>query len=299
VVFHYGYIMVTYSYETGYSAAEFLPFEGELYTDPWWKRVSPHLTKEGRVLVQTALTQTTAKLGEKERERFEEALRALRTPSKQQVDWLKATAKKGKGGEVRKAAWQKLCPHNLAGASFWTPVASPTIEIVDILICHPETGGQINWRDLEFPVVVKFGRSVFIGGADFRDAKFVGGANFKEACFAGKTSFQKARFLGETDFDTAWFMAKASFRDTRFMGKVIFLNAVFAGKAVFSSARFAGFGRFFWTRFADTAVFLNVRFAGGGRLLGCVFCGQDFFSESTFFRQTELCGCRFCGHGYV
>ena len=63
-----------------------------LCSDAWWQRVGPDLSSEGRALVKETLTTAAAKLDDKGKDKFIEALRALRAPSEQQRVWLRDVA---------------------------------------------------------------------------------------------------------------------------------------------------------------------------------------------------------------
>ncbi|MFM7623032.1 MAG: hypothetical protein ACKO57_08690, partial [Alphaproteobacteria bacterium] len=102
-----------------------------LCSDAWWQRVGPDLSSEGRALVKETLTTAAAKLDDKGKDKFIEALRALRAPSEQQRVWL------------RDVATMRTLPES-----------EKILDFSDILICHPDTGEAIDFVSCHLPSVI-------------------------------------------------------------------------------------------------------------------------------------------------
>jgi uncharacterized protein YjbI with pentapeptide repeats len=198
-----------------------------LCSDAWWQDVGPALSPDGRALVKENLTQASAKLDDKEKEKFTEALTALRAPSAEQLAWLRHVA-----------AVQTL------------PESVEILDLSDILICHPDTGAPIDWTHSHFPDVT-FKRAVFVGNARFWLVTFAGEASFLRATFAGRANFRQVTFRGEASFHYATFRHEANF-----------LQATFTGEADFEGARFTGEANFKYTEFLGMTIFREVRFTG-------------------------------------
>ena len=162
-----------------------------LCNDAWWQRVAPALSPDGRALVKETLTKAAAKLDDKEKEKFAEALGALHAP-KEKLAWLRDVA-----------TMQTL------------PESEDILDLSNILICHPDTGAPINVENHQLPAVT-FEGAVFLGNARFWLVTFAGEANFTEATFAGEASFHYAMFAGKANFGQATFTGKASFDYARF-----------------------------------------------------------------------------------
>jgi uncharacterized protein YjbI with pentapeptide repeats len=202
-----------------------------LCSDAWWQRVGPALSADGRALVKETLTQAAAKLDDKEKEKFTEALTALRAPSEEQLAWLRDVA------------------------------AVPNLEdLSNILICHPDTGAPINLENHQLPAVT-FKGAVFAGKADFGRATFMGEANFMEAMFTGEANFWGAKFAGKANFWKATFAGKARFTEATFTGEAQFLQATFMSEADFQHAEFLGITIFREAHFKQVASFHAARFS--------------------------------------
>jgi uncharacterized protein YjbI with pentapeptide repeats len=205
-----------------------------LCSDAWWQDVGPALSPDGRALVKENLTQASAKLDDKEKEKFTEALTALRAPSPEQLACLRDVAAVPNSGEI--------------------------LDLSNILICHPDTGAPIDWTHSHFPDVT-FKRAVFVGNARFWLVTFAGEANFTEATFAGEVNFMWARFTAEAQFGGAMFTAEAGFLLATFTGEAQFLQATFTGEADFQHTEFLGITIFRKAKFTGVAIFHAARFS--------------------------------------
>jgi uncharacterized protein YjbI with pentapeptide repeats len=247
-----------------------------LCSDAWWQRVGPALSADGRALVKETLTQAAAKLDDKEKEKFTEALTALRAPSEEQLAWLRDVA------------------------------AVPNLEdLSNILICHPDTGAPINLENHQLPAVT-FKGAVFAGKADFGRATFMGEANFMEAMFTGEANFWGAKFAGKANFWKATFAGKASFTEATFAGEIYFLQATFTAEANFWKttftreanfihAKLAGEANFWGAKFAGKANFWKATFAGKARFTEATFTGEAQFLQATFMSEADFQHAEFLG----
>jgi uncharacterized protein YjbI with pentapeptide repeats len=253
-----------------------------LCSDAWWQRVGPALTADGRALVKETLIQAAAKLDDKEKEKFTEALTALRAPSPEQLACLRDVA-----------AVQTL------------PESVKILDLSDILICHPDTGAKIFLEGFKFPAA-RFNGSVFVGGASFFVATFTSEASFLRATFAGEAYFEgatftseakflRARFTGEANFGQATFTGQADFEGATFTGKANFEWATFEGEANFLQATFTGEAYFLQATFAGKAYFTEATFTGEAEFWGATFTGQALFLEATFTGQTNFEHTEFLG----
>ena len=242
-----------------------------LCSDAWWQRVAPALSADGRALVKETLTQAAATLGDKEREKFATALRALRAPSEKQGAWLRDVA-----------TMQTL------------PESEKILNLYDILICHPDTGAPIDLEDCQLPAVI-FNGSVFVGKADFEAVTFTGKANFGQATFTGEANFTEATFTDQVYFLKAMFLGETNFTKATFTGEVYFFEATFAGKVNFEKTTFNGDAIFFKATFRGQANFQNAMFTGQAFFWAATFTGEATFQQARFtdiayFRQATFTG---------
>jgi hypothetical protein len=261
-----------------------------LCSDAWWQDVGPALSADGRALVKETLTQAAAKLDDKEKEKFTEALTALRAPSPEQLACLRDVAAVPNSGEI--------------------------LDLSNILICHPDTGAPINVENRQLPAVTfkgavfacnarfwlvtfageaNFTEATFAGEASFHYAMFTGEANFLRATFAGEASFDYARFKRFANFSVATFASIANFLQVRFKGGPEFWGATFTGKANFEAATFSGIAIFRQVTFKGEASFYYARFKRQSYFQQATFTGKANFEEATFtgeadFQQTEFLG---------
>ena len=251
-----------------------------LCNDAWWQRVAPALSADGRALVKETLTKAAAKLDDKEKDKFAEALGALHAPNEQQRAWLRDVA-----------------------AVPTLPKSEELLDLSNILICHPDTGAPINVENHQLPAVTfegavflgnaRFWLVTFAGEANFTEATFAGEASFHYAMFAGKASFWRATFAGEASFDYARFWRFANFTEATFVGIAIFRQvrfrsgpefwgATFTGKANFEAATFAGIAIFRQVTFKGEASFYYARFKREANFQQATFTGKANFEEATF-----------------
>jgi uncharacterized protein YjbI with pentapeptide repeats len=234
-----------------------------LCSDAWWQDVGPALSPDGRALVKENLTQASAKLDDKEKEKFTEALTALGAPSAEQLAWLRDVA----------------AVPNLADLS-------------NILICHPDTGAPINLENHQLPAVT-FKGAVFAGKANFWKARFEGKANFTEVTFTGQVYFWEARFMGEANFGLATFAGEPNFWEARFMDEARFEGATFKGDAIFFKATFTGQANFQNATFTGQAFFWVATFTGQAIFLMATFAGEGYFRQATFRDEASFQHARF------
>ena len=207
-----------------------------LCSDAWWQRVAPALSADGRALVKETLTKAAAKLDDKEKDKFAEALRALRAPNEQQRAWLRHVA-----------AVQTL------------PESEKILDFSAILICHPDTGEAIDWKSLQFPDVT-FKESMFTGPANFLLTTFKSEAYFLNTTFTGKANFLYATFERGSNFLYTTFTDEANFWQTTFKSEAYFLNTTFTGEANFEQTEFLGITIFRGAHFKQVATFHAARF---------------------------------------
>ena len=239
-----------------------------LCSDAWWQDVGPALSPDGRALVKENLTQASAKLDDKEKEKFTKALSALRAPKEPQLKWLRNLPAVPNSGEI--------------------------LDLSNILICHPDTGAPINVVNRELPAVT-FKGAVFAGKANFWKARFEGKANFTEVTFTGQVYFWEARFMGEANFGQATFAGQSDFWRATFEGKAYFEGATFTSEAKFLRATFEGEADFRNATFTGEAKFLRATFTSEASFLRATFTGKANFRQATFtgeadFQQTEFLG---------
>jgi uncharacterized protein YjbI with pentapeptide repeats len=235
-----------------------------LCSDAWWQDVGPALSPDGRALVKENLTQASAKLDDKEKEKFTEALTALRAPSPEQLACLRDVA-----------AVQTL------------PESVKILDLSDILICHPDTGAKIFLEGFKFPAA-RFNGSVFVGGASFFVATFTSEASFLRATFAGEAYFEGATFTSEAKFLRAMFTGEADFRKATFTGEAKFWRATFKGETYFWQATFTGKVNFKWATFTGEAYFMKATFMSEASFLRATFAGKAYFPQATFTGEANF-----------
>jgi uncharacterized protein YjbI with pentapeptide repeats len=250
------------------------PFDGELYSEDWWQRVAPQLTPDGRAVVQKTLMEAADRLGEADRERFEAALRALQTPTPEQLAFLRSP---------KHPTAQNQLLHN------------GQLDLSKILICHPESGEAIDWRDCQLQPIT-FKKAVFAGKANFQVAKFMGEATFEKATFAGEANFWKASFESYASFRAAQFAGTTSFNSTNFAESAHFDRAKFEGEASFQYAKFAGNAHFWGAQFAGETDFQRATFAGESDFWKARFEGEAIFQEVTFEKLAKFQAMTFTGN---
>jgi uncharacterized protein YjbI with pentapeptide repeats len=214
--------------------------------------------------VKETLTQAAAKLDDKEKEKFTEALTALRAPSEEQLAWLRHVA-----------AVQTL------------PESVKILDLSDILICHPDTGAKIFLEGFKFPAA-RFNGSVFVGGASFFVATFTSEASFLRATFAGEAYFEGATFTSEAKFLRAMFTGEADFRKATFTGEAKFWRATFKGETYFWQATFMGKVNFKWATFTGEAYFMKATFMSEASFLRATFAGKAYFPQATFTGEANF-----------
>lgn len=233
----------------------------EVYSDAWWQRVGPALSADGRALVGKNLTQAEATLGNKEKEKFAEALGALNAPSDQQMAWLR----------------------NLPAV----PESEELLDLSNILICHPDTGAPISFKKCPLPAVT-FKGSVFVGNASFLWATFTGNATFEGATFTEEARFLCATFAEGADFWKTTFADEADFQLTTFTGWGRFVRATFTGEAGFWQTKFAGPAWFGKAVFVGVANFGQATFAGEANFEEAMFTGEAYFWKATFTSEANF-----------
>jgi hypothetical protein len=271
------------------------PFEGELYSEAWWQRVAPQLTPDGRAVVQKTLMEAASKLEEKERERFERALLDLESPHQKQIHLLEASGLPQPQWHTALNALKELGQDD-------------TIDLSNILICHPQTGEEIRWGWLR---PVKFDKSVFVGKVDFSGKHFDGDFSIENAWLVGDANFNNTDFVREANFSTTIFFGMTYFMFAKFNGKtnfslvcfqedVDFQSAEFSDQAEtnFESAKFAINVKFFNVKFNSKASFVETIFAGNAEFDHAVFSGlADFrwakFMETANFTKSTWHGTKF------
>ncbi|MBM3602642.1 MAG: pentapeptide repeat-containing protein [Alphaproteobacteria bacterium] len=255
---------------------ELPPSEGELYSDRWWQRVAPQLTPEGKALVHKTLMEAADRLESSDKQAFETALRALKTPSPQQLAFLQSP---------RDPTAQK----NLLQDDCW--------DLSNILVCHPQTGEKIQWK---FLPEIEFYKSIFVGHTDFSGKQFkncmfentwfIGNANFSNATFINFAKFYSARFINRADFMFAKFNGEANFYGVSFQKNVDFQSAEFSDQyeANFESANFAIDVNFYNVKFNSKAIFVETIFAGNARFDSAVFSGLADFRWAKFMETANF-----------
>jgi hypothetical protein len=233
------------------------PFDGELYTDPWWKRVAPKLTEEGKEAVKAALTVAATKLDKNERRGFETTLKYLETPNDKQIEFLMSE------------------PND-----FDSPTAIESIDLSKILICHPETGQNIVLSKL-------------ISCSSFDESVFIGSIYISFTLFAGNVCFTSAVFTDYTIFNNVEFKNRAYFEDALFIGGVTFYGVSFAGEVNFQATRFTGAASFKQAEFTEPAIFEEATFKGVANFHAARFGKTVSFRGSTWGAVPDFVGTAF------
>ncbi|MFM7630703.1 MAG: pentapeptide repeat-containing protein [Alphaproteobacteria bacterium] len=210
-------------------------------------------------MVKETLTTAAAKLDDKEKDTFTEALRALRAPREQRV-WLRDVA-----------TMQTL------------PESEKILDFSAILICHPDTGEAIDYSWYKgLPEVAKFLSS----SVNFSSSVFVYRADFTDLIFELKVDFAGATFVGQQDdvnFNNTTFKDTACFIGTNFLGNANFIKTKFEDVAQFNNAVFNK-NADFEAVFNQDALFNNVQFTRKTNFAGTEFIGKVSF-ETAHFKQ--------------
>lgn len=152
-------------------------------------------------------------------------------------------------------------------------------------------GSQIiNCDNLLFEKEIRFNKSQFIGGTDFRNCKFQETIDFYKSEFFGDVRFNESVFFKKTFFSDVVFHAKTRFNDAKFCHYVSFTTAEFKDSANFSNVNFGGQSdvSFQIAVFHEVSYFVRVHFDKIVLFNGVEFrTGINFF-ESSFLKNVDF-----------
>lgn len=145
-----------------------------------------------------------------------------------------------------------------------------------------------DFSDVHFPIFTeenfwkKGEEKIFISSVDFRNAKFYGNINLKNVQFPVSTKFSCAQFYGHANFSNAKLSIFTHFSETQFLGYADFSDTQFSGHTDFSNSKFSRDANLLSTRFSRSADFRNVQFSMVANFTNAQFSKKANFTKATF-----------------